>query len=92
MRDRKNILNICIYAPLEARLQNCINELGMNEDKALEQIKTVDDARAAYRRKHCPECTSEFDDRHLMIDSSRFGIEKTAEILTDIVKNTVAKD
>ena len=92
LRDRKNILNICIYAPLEARLQNCINELGMDEDKALEQIKIVDEARAAYRRKHCPECTSEFDDRHLMIDSSRFGIEKTAEILTDIVKNTVAKD
>ena len=92
LRDRKNILNICIYAPLEARLQNCVKELGMDEDKALEQIKTVDEARAAYRRKHCPECTSEFDDRHLMIDSSRFGIEKTSEILTDIVKNTVAKD
>lgn len=90
LKNRKNVLNICIYAPLEARLHNCISELGMSEDKALEQIRSVDAARSAYRLKHCPECQSEFDDRHLMIDSSRFGIEKTAALLTEIVKSTVA--
>lgn len=91
LRDRPNVLNICIYAPFEARLHNCITELGMDEQSAIDKIKSVDEARNAYRHKYCPECTSEFHDRHLMIDSSKFGIEKTAEILTDIVKNTVSR-
>lgn len=91
LRDHTNVLNICIYAPFEARLHNCVTELGMTEQAAIEQIKKVDAARSAYRSKHCPECTSEFDDRHIMIDSSKFGIDTTAQILTDIVKNTVAK-
>ncbi|HAO91643.1 MAG: cytidylate kinase-like family protein [Succinivibrio sp.] len=87
LRDHKNVLNICIYAPFEARLQNCINNLAMDEKTALESLKRVDEARSAYRKKYCPECTSEYDDRHLMIDSSYFGVDKTAQILTDIVKD-----
>lgn len=91
LREHANVLNICIYAPFEARLQNCINELGMDKQTAIEKIKNVDEARNAYRHKYCPECTSDFDDRHIMIDSSKFGIDGTAEILTNIVKNSVAK-
>lgn|SRR5574344_99416 len=91
LREHANVLNICIYAPFEARLHNCVTELGMDEQSAIEKIKNVDAARNAYRHKYCPECTSDFDDRHLMIDSSKFGIDATAQILTDIVKNTVAK-
>ena len=39
LRDHKNVLNICIYAPFEARLQNCINNLAMDEKTALESLR-----------------------------------------------------
>jgi cytidylate kinase len=86
-----NVLNIFIYAPIEERLKNCVEQLGMDETSALEKIRKVDDARSAYRHKFCPECVSEFDDRHIMIDSSKFGVEGTANILTEIVKSSVGK-
>ena len=91
LRDMPNVLNIFIYAPIEERLKNCVEQLGMDETSALEKIRKVDDARSAYRHKFCPECVSEFNDRHIMIDSSKFGGEGTANILTEIVKSSVGK-
>ena len=91
LRDMTNVLNIFIYAPIEERLKNCVEQLGMDETSALEKIRKVDDARSAYRHKFCPECVSEFNDRHIMIDSSKFGVEGTANILTEIVKSSVGK-
>ena len=91
LRDMPNVLNIFIYAPIEERLKNCVEQLGMDETSALEKIKKVDDARLAYRHTFCPECVSEFNDRHIMIDSSKFGVEGTANILTEIVKSSVGK-
>ena len=91
LRDMPNVLNIFIYAPIEERLKNCVEQLGMDETSALEKIRKVDDARSAYRHMFCPECVSEFNDRHIMIDSSKFGVEGTANILTEIVKSSVGK-
>ncbi|MDD5868637.1 MAG: cytidylate kinase-like family protein [Succinatimonas sp.] len=91
LRDMPNVLNIFIYAPIEERLKNCVEQLGMDETSALEKIRKVDDARSTYRHKFCPECVSEFNDRHIMIDSSKFGVEGTANILTEIVKSSVGK-
>ncbi|MGN0903479.1 MAG: AAA family ATPase, partial [Succinivibrio sp.] len=34
LRDHKNVLNICIYAPFEERVKNCVNELYMTEAEA----------------------------------------------------------
>ncbi len=87
LRDFENCLNIYIYAPYQARLDNCINELLMDEKTARKMIKEVDAARTNYQRKYCPEVTSVFDNKDIMIDSSRFGIEKTTELLTNLVKS-----
>ena len=48
-------------------------------------IREVDAARSHYRQKYCPEITSDTDCRHLMLDSSRFGVEGTAEIIAQVV-------
>lgn len=86
LKDFENHLNVYIYAPYEARLYNCTHELMMDEKTARKMIKEVDTARANYQRKYCPEITSVFDHKDIMIDSSRFGIEDAADILADIVR------
>lgn len=85
LRDFKNHLNIYIYAPYEARLDNCIHKLGMDEKTAMKMIKEVDVARFNYQKKYCPEVKTVFDHKDIMIDSSKFGIEGTADILSHIV-------
>jgi hypothetical protein len=87
LRDFKNHLNVYIYAPYEARMHNCVNDLMMDEKTAARMIKEVDAARTNYQKKYCPEVHTIFDHKDIMIDSSKFGVEGTAEILAQIVRD-----
>lgn len=84
LADYKNRISVYIYAPYEKRLQNCTEILKMEEKTARKMIREVDRSRELYHRRYCPEYTDAFSNRDLLIDSSRFGIEKTAEILVKL--------
>lgn len=86
LSDFENHLNVYIYAPYEARFHNCVNELMMSEKTAKKMIKEVDAARENYQKKYCPEVKSVFDHKDIMIDSSKFGIEGSARLLANIVR------
>jgi cytidylate kinase len=88
LKDHPRRLNIYIYAPYEYRLKNCIEVFQMDPKQAKKMIKEIDKARENYRYRYCPEVKNAYDGYDIMIDSSRFGIDKTAMLLTDIVKST----
>jgi cytidylate kinase len=87
LMDYKNHLNVYIYAPYDARMYNCVNELMMDEKTASKMIREVDAARTNYQKKYCPEVKTVFDNKDIMIDSSYFGVEGTAQILAQIVRD-----
>lgn len=89
LRDRENVLRVYIYAPYATRFKNCTEYLQMTRKEAEIQIRNVDLARSNYRKLHCPECVTEFDERDLMIDSSKFGIEGSALVIIDALKHTI---
>ena len=86
LKDYANVLNIYIYAPYEARLRNCVESLGMDEKTAKNMIREIDRARELYRLRYCEGVKEVFDYRDFMIDSSRFGAEKTSQILCKVVR------
>ncbi|MFA9422294.1 MAG: AAA family ATPase [Sedimentibacter sp.] len=87
LSDFPRCLNIFVYAPYEARLKNCTDVLGMDIKVAKKMIKEVDKARENYHLRYCKGAENIFDGYDIIIDSSKFGVDKTAEILTNIVKN-----
>lgn len=88
LKDHPRCLNIYIYAPYEHRLRNCIEIFQMDPKQAKKMIKDVDKARENYRYRYCTEVSNAYDGYDIMIDSSRFGIDKTASMIADIVRNT----
>ncbi len=86
LRDKKNIINIFIYAPYDKRLINCVERLNMKPDEAKRMIASVDKARESYHRHYCGYSMSDKEHKHLMIDSSLLGTEKTADIIAEIIK------
>ncbi len=86
LKDHPRCLNIFLYAPVEARVQNCIDYLEMDEKTARRSIREVDRSREIYRLRCCEGVREEFDYRHVMIDSSRFGTDKAAKFLCALVR------
>lgn len=86
LRDHPRHLSVYVYAPYEARLYNCTHDLMMEEKAAIKAIREVDAARSNYQRKYCPEVHGPFDNKDILIDSSRFGVQGTAKILCDIAR------
>ncbi len=85
LRDFPRCLNIYIYAPKEERLKNCVERLQMDPKTARETLGFVDKARSLYRAKYAG-VKDDREHQHLMIDSSHFGPEFTAEILCTVVR------
>lgn len=86
LRDFKNHLNVYIYAPYEERLKNCTEVLHMDLKTAKKMMKDVDKARENYCKRYCTEVYTIFDNKDIMLDSSKFGVDGTARIITSIVK------
>lgn len=87
LKDHARCLNIYVYSPYECRLKNCTEILQMDLKVAKKMIKEVDKARENYRYRYCPEVDNVYDGYDIMIDSSSFGVDRTAKILVDIVKD-----
>lgn len=86
LENRKNNINVFIYAPYAKRLQNCINILEMTEGEAKKMIHSVDKAREAYHKKYAGYLPGDFRHRNFMIDSSVLGVQGTAQLIAGIVR------
>ena len=79
-------IHIYIYAPYEARINNCVDYLHMTREDAIKEMTTVDKARCAYHEKYAGYAPDDFNHKNYMVDSSVLGVDGTAEILADIVR------
>lgn len=86
LKDHKNCMNIFVYAPKEARFENCIGTLHMQPEEARKMIRDVDKARDNYYKNYAGYSLESIKNKHLMIDSSLFGVHETAQILSEIIK------
>lgn len=84
--DEKNSMHIYIYASYEARLKHCTEDLGMEEAEARRMIKSVDEARNSYHMQYAGYLPDDKRFKDILIDSSLFGVEGTAEFLAEAVR------
>ena len=92
LSEVENSIHIYIYASYEARLKHCITELGMEEAEARRMIKSVDEARDSYHMQYAGYLPDDKRHKDIMIDSSLFGVEGTAQFLADAVKKKFYAD
>ena len=79
-------MHIYIYASYEARLKHCIEDLHMDEAEARRMMKSVDEARDSYHMQYAGYLPDDKRHKDILIDSSLFGVDGTAEFLAEAVK------
>lgn len=91
LRNMENSLNVYIYASLEERIKNCVDYLKMTEAEARRVIPRAEKARNNYYLHYAGYMQDDPINKDIFIDSGRFGIEGTADILENIVRTKLMK-
>lgn len=86
LKGQENVVNVFIYAPTEVRIKNIMEKMNLSERHAAEVIRDYDNA--LHRRYKYITGTYRGDrhNRHLLVDSSVLGWEKTAKFIKSFVE------
>lgn len=86
MRQRENLLRVFIYAPMEARIKNCVETLHMTREQGKKMCVDVDKARLAYHKRYAGYAPNDVEHMDLMLNSAALGVEGTAEALAAFIR------
>lgn len=81
LRNRKNLVNIFVWATLESRVERATKLYNLAEHKAAEQILKFDKRRANYYAYHANEKWGRADNYQLSIQSDYAGIDESVKVI-----------
>ncbi|MBP3332301.1 MAG: cytidylate kinase-like family protein [Tidjanibacter sp.] len=91
LRDDERALNIFISADREARIERICTQLGLSERKAVALMEQHDKERATYYNYYTFKKWGAAESYDLCINSTRLGIESTADFLASYVGDMMAR-
>lgn len=86
LKGQDDVVNVFVYAPTEVRVKTIMEKMNLSERHAAEVIRDYDNA--LHRRYKYITGTYRGDrhNRHLLVDSSVLGWEKTAKFIKSFVE------
>ena len=81
LRDFDNVVNVYIWAGLEARKKRVISQYQVKENKAEEELLKSDKRRANYYNYHASEKWGKAENYHLSLRSDFIGIDHSVECI-----------
>ncbi|MDD6210706.1 MAG: cytidylate kinase-like family protein [Bacteroidales bacterium] len=85
LRENPRCINVFVHAPEKVRIERVMLRESLCRQEALELITKTDKNRANYYNYYSHKEWGKSASYHFSLDSSLFGIEKTAEIIEQLV-------
>lgn len=85
LEERDNVLNVFIYADKKTRVKRAAEEYGLEAKNIEDAVNKIDKKRASYYNFYSGKKWGAAESYNLCIDSSKFGIEKTVDVIKDCV-------
>jgi cytidylate kinase len=85
LRERPDVARVFLHAPLAWRAERVAESLGVDLAAARTEIARIDEARRTYAREGYRVTWGDPRNYDLVIDTSRFGVEGSAEIIVTAV-------
>ncbi|MGN1319305.1 MAG: AAA family ATPase [Lachnospirales bacterium] len=86
LKDRKDCLNLFIYAPFKKRVKTVMEKEGLSEKEAEELIKTQDQHLHSRYKYMTGTYRGDRKNRHMLIDSSLLGWDKTVKYILSLIE------
>ena len=91
LKEEPNVINIFIYSPLEDKINRVTNLYHVPKIKASKEIKRINKLRANHYKHYTGKNWGDPANYDLCINSDLLGVEKTAAIICDMVKEKSLK-
>lgn len=86
LKNHPRLLKVYIYAPVEDRIRNCVERLGMSEKEAVKTISAVDSARENYHKTYIKGYMGATIESDLCINSASYSIEDAAKLIKEAAR------
>lgn len=87
LKDKADCLKVFIHADMDFRADRIVREYGEREESPKQRLKDKDKRRAAYHRFYTDMKWGHAQNYHMCLNSGVLGIEKCAEIISDIYES-----
>ncbi len=85
LKDNNNVFNVFLYSNDEEKVKRAVKYYGLNEKSALKEINKINKARNNHYNYYTNRKWKDFANYDFTINVDKFGVEKTAEILKQVV-------
>ena len=86
LRDRKDVTKIFIYNDMESKIKRATKYYGLDKQKAEKEIAKINKLRANHYKYYTEKEWNDHSNYDLCINSVALGVEKSAELICDFVK------
>ncbi len=87
LKDKKDVLKVYLYSSLDDKINRVTKYYNIDKEKALNAINKVNKERKKHYKYYTNTTLDDYNNYDLVLDVSKFGVEKTADIISNIVKN-----
>ena len=86
LKDEKNVIKVFVYSGMEDKIKRATQIYGYEEDKAKKEIERIDKLRANHYKHYTDKDWKDFSNYDICINSDLLGVEKSADVICDMVK------
>ncbi len=82
LRNRKDVLNVFIYASMNDRVKRAMERYNISEKEAIKSINQTDKCRASYYNMSCTKKKWGIKESyHLLLDSGTLGVDGVVDVI-----------
>ena len=89
LKENSNIVKVFIYSNEADKIKRATEIYGFDKEKAKKEIKRIDKLRANHYKHYTGNEWKEYVNYDICINSDKFGVEKSAEIICDMLKSKI---
>ncbi len=86
LKDRKDVLKVFIYSNMEDKVKRATEIYGFDKIKAEKEIKRIDKLRSNHYKHYTEKEWKDYSNYDICINSDKLGVEKSAELICEMVK------
>ena len=86
LKDEKDVFKVFLYSDTRSKINRVITYYGVPEDKALKEVKTVNEERAKHYKYYTDRNWYDLSNYDIAINVDYLGVEKTADSIIELLE------